>query len=369
MAIEKVKRASKSLKQKEVEKVEPSPELEQKRQHFQQVAATEKPVQKPKHHSHWKRTLIIAVGALIAVVGTSTAVFAFFWAQTPDRIVMDAVLKASSAKSTTYSGTMLEKGDTEPKISYSGAFSNGLSQIAVKVKTPYGGDLSTVNGKALLDKQDVFIKLDKASQLIDKSAPDSLRPIIKGMIPEIKERADDKWIRMSPGDLDTFKAITNVSQCSVDVLRKITTDESSRSTLVAMYRSAPFLNVTDISSGDAQVGTYRLSINTDQFDAFMQKLNQSEYYKSLAGCYIGTSILKGKNLSGLSVTLTINKAERLITKVSVDTGRTFASTFTVAPVFDVPVKLETPKTFTKFEDIKAEAFKQYIISNLRQLNK
>lgn len=59
--------------------------------------------------SSGKRTLIVAIAAIIVALVTSAGAYAFFWYQSPDKIVMDAVMNAASASSATYSGTIYEK--------------------------------------------------------------------------------------------------------------------------------------------------------------------------------------------------------------------------------------------------------------------
>lgn len=372
MAIEKIKR-TKSHKREAAKLVPSSPDLEETRKQFQEavVVGPSHPLvtaddshTSPVHHSGRRRTLMVAVAALIVVLATSASTYAFFWYQSPDKVVMDAVMNAAAASSATYSGTVYEQNGTKPTVTYNGAFSNGLSHIRAKVSTPFTGDLSTINTEAIIGKDVLFIKLDKTSQLVRSSVMPSLRPAVDLMMPEIKSKADDKWIELTPGDLSNFNTLTLISQCTVDVMQRMTTDAQFRSDVLALYDQSPFLHVTDSGPIDDKVNKYTLSLNADKFNKFLDILIDSKPYQSLAGCRIDTKVVTGDNLKDFKLVLEINKAERQITHVEANTGGYFMSRIVLDPVFNIPVTVAPPTSATNFNDIKAQAFRQYITSNL-----
>lgn len=146
-----------------------------------------------------------------------------------------------------------------------------------KVSTPFTGDLATINTEAVIGKDVLFIKLDKTSKLVQSSVAPSLRSAVDAMMPEIKSKADDKWVRLTQIDLSNFNTLTLISQCTVDVMQRMTTDTQFRTDLLALYNRSPFLRVTDSGPVDDKVNSYTLSLDADKFNTFLDSLIGSSH--------------------------------------------------------------------------------------------
>jgi hypothetical protein len=378
MAIEKIKRASKTTKRQAVEHVEAAPNLEAKRQLFQEVASSKKPVDTissvaesetkalPKHHTASKRTLMIIVAAAAAVIATSICAYAYFWYQNPEKIVLDAIVNAASSKSTQYSGKMYLLKSEDPQVSFNGVTNDGVGQINTTVKLAPSGEVSTLNASAIFDHNDLYAKIDKASLLV-QNGPSDIKKTLAPYTSVIQQKVDNKWIKVNPGDLNDFKSVTFVSQCMVDVIKELTTNRSTVSGLIGAYQKSPFFNATESTKPADSVGEYSLQLDSGRFDKFRQDFVRSKAFASLAGCSAANDMPTGAQLSGMEINLTINKAERQIIHITVKNDKQFISKISIDPIFNTSAPVTVPHDAQTLNDIKAIALKDYVSGLLKQL--
>lgn len=364
MAIQKIKRATKQNKRKAAGKIEAAPGLEEKRKEFQDVASGKSQIitaaPAPKHHSASRRTLIIVVGALLAVFGTTAVVYAYFWYQSPDKVVMDAVMNSVTAKSARYDGKVFLLGSQQPQIMYSGAFGEGKTKLDVKVSMPRGSELSELNASTVATKDDLYLKIDQASRLIGETAPPVIRKTFEPHMSLIKDEVDGKWLRVNPGDIDMYQPITHVSHCAVSVFRLLTTDDSAARTIGGIYLQHPFFRVSESTRPTESIGKYALTLDTIKYDQFKERLYGSKFYASLAACNRQAHDVKAADLDGLLINLTIDKSKRELTDVTITQGTSFTSKLTLTPKFNETVNIETPTNVAKIGDIQAKAFRNTV---------
>lgn len=370
MAIEKIKRAEKSAKRKAAEKIEVAPNLEEKRKEFQEAVVSKKAAKKlvaaPKPRSNSRRTLAIVIGSLLTVLLTTGLVYAYSWYQSPEKIVMDAAMNAVSAKSATYEGKAYLFGSKQPQINYGGAFGNGLGKLNVAISMPLGGDLSALDASLVNNKDDIYLKIDKVSQLIEETAPPAFRESFQPYLPLIRDDVDGKWINVNQNDIDLYQPVTHVSRCAADIFQVLTTDQAAARTLGSMYLQYPFFKVDELSQPADATGKYRLTLDTGKYTMFKERLYGSEFYASLASCNRETHDVKGSDIQDLAIDLTINKASRELTEVSLDQSKTFPSRIVLQPKFNVPVAIEVPKDIARMSDIQAKAIQDDVRSTLRR---
>ena len=367
MAIQKIKRATKQGKAKQVESVETSSDLEEKRKKFQSVVAGGEPVvvtvaAPPKHHSASRRTLIIIVGALMAVIGTVAVAFAYFWyQQSPDRIVMDAVMHSLDAKSTRYEGKLFLLGSPEPQITYKGAFGDGKSKLDVTVGMPSGIEFTQLNTSTVATKDDLYLKIDQASRLISETAPPAIKETFEPHLSLIRQEVDGKWLKVNPSDIDMYQPITQVSQCAASLFQLFTTSDSSAYNKVFdVYKQYPFLKVSESAHSTGQIGKYLLTLDADTYDQFKEKLYKSAFYASLALCNREAHDIKTNDIRQMAITLTIDKSKREVIDMVMTQGGVQGSKLVLTPVFNETVSVQVPTETARIGDIQAKALRSSV---------
>lgn len=370
MAIEKIKRADKSAKRKAVEKVEAAPNLEEKRKEFQDAVTNKRAAKKlvaPKPRGNARRTLIIVISALVVVLGATGIAYAYAWYQSPEKIVLDAAMNAVSAKSANYEGKTYLFGSKQPQISYSGAFGSGLSKLDVSISMPLGGDLSSLNTSLVTTKDDVYLKIDKASQLIDETAPPAFKQSFQAYLPLIRDEVDGKWIKVNQNDIDLYQPVTHVSRCVTDIFQILTTEQSATQTLAGMYSQHPFFKVDELSQPADAIGKYRLTLDNAQYEKFKARLYGSAFYASLASCNKKSHDVKSSDVQDLMIDVTVNKANRELTEMSIDQGKASTTRVTLQPRFNAPADIEVPKNTARMSDLEGKAFQDYMKTTLQKL--
>ena len=164
-----VKKIHKST-EKDSESVPSAPDLDQKKKTLQQhvdthhAATHKKHATKNHHHSPRRRTFIVTLAAVLLVLGGILASCLYMWIQSPQLIVRDALFNAVAARSVTYTGNISLQGGAAN--GFSGIFADGNSQFTTDLRTPYSGDLSLIKTSVTTTSDGMFIKTDKAGDLI-----------------------------------------------------------------------------------------------------------------------------------------------------------------------------------------------------------
>ena len=368
MAIKKVHHAAKQSKEPKKE-VPASAHLEEKRRHFQESVKkggvdTHAPSKTSgKHHSHVKRSVIIAVAAGLVIAGTVCMAYLYFWAQAPQKVVVDSLLNALSSSSARYGGTMTI-GNAKP-VPFNSTVSNGTVQLSSTVDTAFSGDLSKMTVSLMATTSDLYFKIDKASRFIEvtTNAPGSTA---ESITPEVKKQIDNRWTMPNKSDYQALAPAMQLLACSDGLLQKIADQRQIRSELTDIYLKHPFLQITETTSFTAMTGEYRLSLDEGQFADFIKAVSQASSIASSNECKQQLSALKLTSMT-TDMTVTIDKASRTLKSVRAVSSGTTKLTVELTPNFKDAQAVRTPSDAVKFDDINSPIYKQFVQATLQQL--
>lgn len=369
MAIKKVHSAAKRTKETKKE-VPAVANLEEKRRHFQESvkkggatshAAAKTPA---KHHTHVKRSIIIAVAAGLLIAGTACMAYLYFWAQAPQKVVIDSLLSAISAPAARYDGTVTV-GGAKP-VPLNTVVSEGKMQISSTIDTAFSGDLSKMTISMMATQSDMYFKIDKASRFIEvtTNVPGSTAQAIA---PEVKKQIDNRWTVPPKADYQALAPVMRLLACGDGVLKKISDQRQVRSEITNVYLQHPFLQITETTPFTAAVGEYRLAIDNAQFASFIKAVSQTPALAGSDECKKQLHSLDLTRMNDADMTVTIDKASRTLKTIRLVAGGTTKVTVDLKPSFNDVQPLQVPSDGVKFDDIDSPIYKQFVQATLQQL--
>ena len=344
----------KSGNKKVTEPVVSAPDLEEKRQLFQQAVKHNKGVSKknaPKHHTARKRTLIIAVGALLVMLGSALVAYSyFFWYQSPEKVVADALTNAMTARSVSFDAEI--NSPTRPLASIKGKYTDARAEATATVHTTLPGELQTLDVAAMTTDRAMYAKLSHATQVARAVAPQDQKHVIDTIAPALEKNVDDKWLRLQSQDMTLFQGITSLSSCATDAIRNTVTSSLAREAFLQTYLHKSFWTIKETRS-DKRYGTYQLTIKKADFDAFLDDIVSTKGTTSFSNCTSEINAIKKSSIDASVIELIIDKQQRSINQIVVSTPGINAITVMATPSFDQKVTVSEPTDAVKFTEIKS----------------
>lgn len=327
--------------------------------------------------------IIISVLLLLGVVGG--IIYYFSVRQSPENIVMSAVIKSIESDDIKASGTMstiLDQVDGKLNVDFSSAKANKDGSLDAKVtyESATTEDKVTVEGKAILGADGTaYIKVDNVSGVIEtlykemgsmydrvqvqgsEAQPFKVNSLIVGM----GEFLDDKWIKFPVDQNTNDESTMNPLACMQGVVAKYNANSSERDAIIKAYKNNDFLEIDTetLDDKDSSDG-YRVSVDADRFKTFSKELEKTTVGKMLADCADDSSSVSDSVDESTSefVDLWINKYSHDIThaKLGTDDGMKLDVEFKYGDGAKVTIP-EDAKTimdiFSK-SNLEAEAKKQ-----------
>lgn len=331
-------------------------DIEAKRREFQQAVAGNNKISgksQPKHHTPRRRTLIIFVGAFLVMVGSALVAYAyFFWYNSPDKIVADALTNAVSAQSVAYTAEI--NAPTKPIATLQGKYMTGLAEANTTIHTGLANDLNKVRASLVATPRDTYVKLSHATQLARQVAPLDQKKTYETFTPLVAGIVDDKWLRVTPADLTILQGVTHVSDCTANSIRSALVNPRTRTTIGQLYMSSPFFTIKEIKT-EKQYSTYQLTIVKQTLDAFLDAVTTNGE-TPLSKCNLEIAAIKRSTMDATVTEVIIDRTTRTITQIIVNTSGKDPVTTMVVPVFGQPVTISEPQNATRFADIKAQFY-------------
>lgn len=299
---------------------------------------------------------LIVVGAMLIV--SSLAVFIYLQYQnSPQRIVYDAVLGAVQSPQLTVRGTIATATDTEDVIvaTMNGQLTQNKGHFVVSSTSN-----PQLHGEMITDRDDTFLKINRASDLVISAAPQQQADLYASIVPQIKQTIDDKWIWIEQSDVALVGSIVKLSGCSVDIVQSISKSTASRTALLNLYKNHPFFVVSEDGASTEQIGRYLLKIDTVLFDEFMASFPSSPLATKLSGCQYQSPATTSGTLKGTTIHLTIDKKNRQIVGIDAYTGQPSLLRASIKLDYSTTVVINNPQDITRFSDIKQQVFKGFL---------
>lgn len=301
------------------------------------------------------RTTIVAV---VVIIISILAIFMYLQYQnSPQKIVYDAVFGAVQSPQLTVRGTIATTTDTDDVIvaTMHGQLTQNKSHFVVSSTSN-----PQLNGEMVTDRDDTFLKINRASELVISAALQQQIDLYGSIVPQIKQTIDDKWIWIEQSDVALVGSIVKLSGCSVDIVQSITKSAASRRALLDMYKNHPFFVVSEDGASNEQIGKYLLKIDDVLFDEFMASFPSSSLATKLSGCQYQSPATTSETLKGTKIHLTIDKKNRQIVGIDAYTGQPSQLRASIEPDYSTTVVINNPQDITRFSDIKQKVFKGFL---------
>ena len=251
------------------------------------------------------KSLIVAgiITTVLVVLGCSGWAVYALWYQNPDKVIMDAMINAATAKNITADGSFSSEtdgnkyvytisgvtshdagmrgtanlvakmnDDTEFKLNFEGATSpDGTNYLKV-------GNL-TATYKTLLELWTDMLKdyPEESKQMVLQLFTNMLDPVVK--------RVDDKWIKFNNADLKKLSADdVDTYNCMDKLYKKIESDKSKTNEVSDRYMQNKFIIIKNRLGMKADSMGYSAAVDMDKMQSFIDSLKTTALYKGVKSC-------------------------------------------------------------------------------------
>ena len=314
-----------------------------------------------------KKPLILglAIGGLVLLLGGTAAAYQF-WYQNPDKVVTDSLVKALTAKTITYTGTLDTSAESgKLKVELDGRANDAAFANHAKATVTIGAVNVVVDGNLqVTEKGDLYFKLQNAKDLADTYVQlmggGTSTPELTALVTKI----NDKWIKVTAEDLNMGNADerANQNQCFTAVGEKFKTDGALRGEVTDLYEKQRFITVKEsLGEKDGNLG-YKLNFEQAKAKAFATGLKGTKLYAELQKCdkdfEIDENDIPEQNgdLTG-DVEVWVNRWSHELEQVRA-TGQSkdgkSKGTFVLNPIFNKPVTIDAPADAMPASELQQE---------------
>lgn len=319
------------------------------------------PVAPVKAKRSKKPLLIGAIAAAVLLIGGTAAAYQF-WYQNPDKVVTDSLVKALTAKTMTYTGTLDMTAETgKLKVDFDGAATSAIFTSNAKATVTIGAASMAVNGSLLAsDDGSLYFKVANAKDL----ANTFMQMMGGGSTAELDAlvaKIDDKWIKVSADSMQDGDSKKR-NQCYTDLGKKIETDKALAQEVVGTYEKQRFVTVKEsLGEQNGSLG-YKLAIDQTKAKAFLTDVKSTKLYAEVQKCDKDFKLDENEMVKGLSDDLTtdtelwVSKWSHDITKLKMTGSSKDGSkgTFVLNPTFNQPVSVTAPKDALPIEELQGD---------------
>ncbi len=334
--------------------------LEHHRKAFQKSAERHAKMGPPRHHSSAKRTVMVALVAVLVLLASAASVFAYMWYQSPERIVMNAVLNTANQSALGFTG---EYKANQSNIAFSGRTVDDRTIIDGKGSLwslPMSGSVTVINGRS-------YVKSDQLSQVLPGLLAKKLSVQSRASLTQFaKEKLDGKWVELDSSSTDFLPGASGSSACIADFFQKVSSSQQARLQVVDLYRQHPFIKVIERPTSTKEIEVYQLSIDLQRYIAFKAALKKTDLHASMIKCTNDTAIMtedEAQNLS-IEVSIDMNKTRLVGVKLHNPDKQTYV---TANLTFDVTQSVAQPADVVKVSDVQAEVMQSVLSARLKQL--
>ena len=304
---------------------------------------------------------IIAASAVLLLGGTAAAYQ--FWYQNPDKVVTDSLVKALTAETMSYKGTLDTTAQSANlKVDFDGAATNSAFSGNAKATITMGAASVAVNGSLLVSQDNtVYFKIANAKdlantfmQMMGGSSTAELDALIA--------KVDNKWIKVSADSMQDEDS-KQQSQCFTDLSKKVEADKSYSQEVLDIYKKQRFVTVKEsLGEQDGNLG-YKLTVDQQKAKAFTADSKSTKLYAELQKCNKDFKLDENELFKGddsdvtTDVELWANQWTHELAKLKItgsDKDGTSKATFVLNPTFNKPVSIDAPKNTVPVEEIQSD---------------
>lgn len=310
--------------------------------------------------------LSLVIGGLVLLLGGTAAAYQL-WYQNPDKVVTDSLVKALTAETITYTGTLDTSAESgKLKVELDGRANDVAFANHAKATLTIGAVNVVVDGDVqFTEKGDLYFKLQNAKDLADTYVQlmgGTTTPELTALVAKI----DDKWIKATAEDLNMGNPdeLANKNQCFTAVGEKFKTDRALRGEVTTLYEKQRFITVKEsLGEKDGNLG-YKLDFDRAKAKEFATGLKTTKLYSELQKCdkdfeIDENGLTGGSDNSRVTADVEIwaNKWSHELKQVRVS-GQTkdgqSKGTFVLNPIFNKPVTIEAPANAMPVSELQQE---------------
>lgn len=315
---------------------------------------------KPKRS---KKPLLIGLIAAGVLLTGGTAAAYQFWYQNPDKVVTDSLVKALTADTMNYTGTLdVATESAKLKVDFDGAATNAAFSGNAKATVTMGAASVAVNGSLLVSQDNTaYFKVANAKDLAD-TFMQMMGGTSTAEIDALIAKIDNKWIKVNANSMQDEDS-KQQSQCFADLSKKVEADKSYSREVLDIYQKQRFMTVKEsLGEKDGNLG-YKLAVDQQKAKAFIADSKGTKLYAELQKCNKDFKLDENELLKGNDsdvkndVELWANQWTHELAKLKVtgsDKDGTSTATFVLNPTFNKPVSIEAPKDTVPIEEIQAD---------------
>lgn len=310
-----------------------------------------------------KKPLILGlvIGGIVLLLGGSAAAYQF-WYQNPDKVVTDAIMKAITAKTVSYTGSLDTTGEAAKlNVAFDGSSAGAAMTAHAKATITFGATNVVVDGSVLTaDDGNLYFKVGNAKDLAASALP-MLGGGSSAETDALVKKIDNRWIKISAKKDEVTP--TQSAQCFSATLQKITSDTTMKSELTDLYAKQRFIKVKQsLAEKDGSLG-YKLDVDQAKLKAFTSGVKTTKLYDELRKCDKDFKLDEGDIAEtsdsdiATDVEVWVNKWSHELTQVKVaGQSKDDASkgTLTLKPTFNRPVSVKAPSDALPIEELQED---------------
>jgi len=311
----------------------------------------------------------IIAGALI-VFGGGSALAYNLWYQNPEKIVIDSVLNAFTAKTVQSTGSFdVKNSEYEAKVTFDTKSADKKSELGVKVEYTAAGQTFKLDGAGQFSTDgDLYVKVNNVNSIISAITGGAVSD--SAAFKDLATKIEGKWIKITSDDIGTFSEEYKKTQvCLEDVTKQVTNDKKLSNEIFDLYKKNKFIvikeslgartingvgslgNVVDVDT--AKVKTFATGLESTEAGKKLKACDGTINFKDFADSFdtSNTDSTKGEG----TIQLWASRFGHELTEINANgksDGTELKAVFN--PVFNKAVTIETPSDPMTVESLKAE---------------
>ncbi|MGI6612697.1 MAG: hypothetical protein ACOX0Z_03980 [Candidatus Nanosyncoccaceae bacterium] len=250
-----------------------------------------------------KKGLII--GLIIAILLIGGLVSAYFWYQSPNKVVADAINKSNSAKiiKTKIKLSGLDLSESSPmgvkfsslEMEVAGDIEKMAFDYSATANLELMGQKLPVKAKMMLvDKKDIYFYLEDISKLVDGFFDSMSSTLgseytsefnkVKQQVKPVVAKIENKWVKLPLDELKSEASDDDneVLVCVSDVMKNFDADKYMEQAQAALKEHS-FYQAGEVRTVDGNFAV-KVAIDKDKLKDYSEKLSETDFIKALNEC-------------------------------------------------------------------------------------
>ena len=263
----------------------------------------------PQKAKSSKKKWFLLGGVILIVLILAGLVGAYFWYQSPSKVVSDSVLNLTSVKTATMDGQMVAATkDYRLTLALNGgsnASRDGKADATLTINALSGdmkGQTFKVNGSFVATNDGTaYFKLSGLEKLINvyvdtliqgyassgaatEAQIAQIKSQIRTQLDPVVKKIDGQWVKVSPSDFNSSSDSKDSYKCVQDAIKSLQDDTSMQNDLKDAYQKNQFITIKkSLGLKDGSYG-YQLTYDKSKENNFEKAAKDTTFGKKLSAC-------------------------------------------------------------------------------------